>query len=423
MTLRQELRPWSGQPQEVVQVANGLRPIGVWLASLGNNLVRPSFVDPAYRNFVVTRPAGKVWQFVGAGAGVPLLPASVGLPTQTATIILKAYRITAGKRVDWGVADSSDATKRCGGHIPFTDGTVYFDFGGATSGSTRVSVSGLTFSPSDTWAFSVGARGMEIWQNGRLVASNSATPTRSASADNWGLGTHGGTTSSADEQAQWEAAALFDTQLPPSLIAALTRDFYGTILEPQELPMPYTAASGVSGTFSATLNDDTIAASGAAPNNSTGSFSLAGDTLSASGTTTLLASAAFTLAGDTISASGTTTVLSSAAFTLGGDTMSASGAVGNNTNGTAAFTLNGDTISASGTVTVTSSAAFTLDGVTISASGTTTVLSTAAFTLAGITMSAHGSGGTSSFTFPACAIYVGGNIAIGTNGQPVVIIF
>lgn len=215
--------------------------------------------------------------------------------------------------------------------------------------------------------------------------------------------------------------ALIEGALSGGEIVDVSRNFW-RFAAPAIEDIP-DAASGVSGTFSATLNGDTITASGAAPNNSTGSFSLAGDTLSASGTTTILSSAAFTLAGDTISASGTTTVLSSAGLTLGGDTISASGAVGNNTNGTAAFTLNGDTISASGTVTVTSSAAFTLDGVTISASGTTTVLSTAAFTLAGVTMSASGSGGTSSFTFPACAIYVGGNIAIGTNGQPVVIIF
>jgi hypothetical protein len=88
------------------------------------------------------------------------------------------FRNTSG----WGIVDGGTLANRCHAHMPFTDGTVYFDYGGATSGATRVSVAGLTFG-NDVWAFTVGARGMEIWQNGVRKASNTATPTRTNSGN------------------------------------------------------------------------------------------------------------------------------------------------------------------------------------------------------------------------------------------------
>ncbi len=71
------------------------------------------------------------------------------------------------------------AAQRLGVHLPYNDGKVYWDFGGTSEGSTRLSVSGLSFGD-DIWVFTKGPRGMEIWQNGALVGSNSANPTRSA---------------------------------------------------------------------------------------------------------------------------------------------------------------------------------------------------------------------------------------------------
>lgn len=62
-------------------------------------------------------------------------------------------------------------------HVPYSDGVVYWDLGG-TGGANRCSVGGLTFG-ADHFVFTSGTRGMEIWQNGILRASNANNPTRS----------------------------------------------------------------------------------------------------------------------------------------------------------------------------------------------------------------------------------------------------
>lgn len=69
-------------------------------------------------------------------------------------------------------------TGRCGAHVPYNDGTVYFDYGGLSAGTTRLSVAGLSFTNDDIWFFTVGIRGMEIWQNSVKRAGNSSTPSR-----------------------------------------------------------------------------------------------------------------------------------------------------------------------------------------------------------------------------------------------------
>lgn len=155
----------------------------------------------------------------------------------------------------------------------------------------------------------------------------------------------------------------------------------------------------------------------------TAAITLAGDTIAASASPVASSSAAITLAGDTLSAAATPVGDSSAAFTLAGDVIAASGDTGNTISSSAAITLLGDIIAASASLEYPSSAAITLNGDTIAASGTVTILTTAAITLSGVGMSASGTSGDTTFTFPPCAIYLGGNIALGTNGQPIVLIF
>jgi hypothetical protein len=70
-------------------------------------------------------------------------------------------------------------------YLPFQDGNAYWDWGGQTNGVNRVGpVSGLTFGD-DIWVFTTGPRGMEMWQNAILRASNGANPSKSV----WGAGT------------------------------------------------------------------------------------------------------------------------------------------------------------------------------------------------------------------------------------------
>jgi hypothetical protein len=67
---------------------------------------------------------------------------------------------------------------RCGAHVPYSDGTVYWDYGGA-SGSNRLTVSSLTFSTNvEKWIFTAGSQGMTIWRDGLKLASSSTAVTR-----------------------------------------------------------------------------------------------------------------------------------------------------------------------------------------------------------------------------------------------------
>jgi hypothetical protein len=109
--------------------------------------------------------------------------------------------------------DTLTSGNRCQIHCPFSDGNVYFDYGGSTNGATRVQATGLTFGE-DLWCFNVGPRGMEIWQNGILQASNSATPTRGSGS--------GGATGSLGGPANPTFADLQETGLIMSWRRQLT---------------------------------------------------------------------------------------------------------------------------------------------------------------------------------------------------------
>lgn len=116
------------------------------------------------------------------------------LPTSEITIVLWQRKTDTTLRASsaFGVHDISDAT-RCGAHLPYSDGVIYFDFGGQTSGTTRVTASGLSFDTDwHCWVFTIGSRGMEIWRDGAIVGSNTATPTRSSSTNSFTLGRHDG---------------------------------------------------------------------------------------------------------------------------------------------------------------------------------------------------------------------------------------
>jgi hypothetical protein len=81
---------------------------------------------------------------------------------------------------------------RCLVHYPYNGG-LYFDYGNATEGSGRLSVTeGLSFvgGALDVMAFVAGAaRGREIWRNGTLIGRNvAATASTTWGADTYSLG-------------------------------------------------------------------------------------------------------------------------------------------------------------------------------------------------------------------------------------------
>lgn len=105
------------------------------------------------------------------------------VPLDNVSILIHKRKTDGTNRASahFGPYQSSASNQRCGATLPYSDGNIYFDFGGFSNGNTRLTVGGLTFGD-DFWMFTVGPRGMECWQNGYLRGSHGNRGTRSASA-------------------------------------------------------------------------------------------------------------------------------------------------------------------------------------------------------------------------------------------------
>ncbi len=84
-------------------------------------------------------------------------------------------------------ADVAPYSERFWFSAPFSDGTVYFDWGGATEGASRISSAWTADTAWHWWAVTVGGGlGMRIYKDGALFASNAGTPSRDVtSGDAW----------------------------------------------------------------------------------------------------------------------------------------------------------------------------------------------------------------------------------------------
>lgn len=127
-----------------------------------------------------------------------LISSAASLPTSAVTVVVVYRKRDTTNRASSAFGEqSATASARMGVHLPYSDGTVYWDFGGSTGGTSRLSVGGLTIGTSmSVWGFSAGAAGMEIWQNGVLRASQAGHATRTAPANPFVIG--GGNEATAD---------------------------------------------------------------------------------------------------------------------------------------------------------------------------------------------------------------------------------
>lgn len=98
---------------------------------------------------------------------------------ETVCVIRRKLDTTARASTLFGVEGPfQPAGVRCGAHVPYSDGTVYWDYGGA-GGANRLFVSGLTFTTKvEKWTFCAGSRGSSIWRDGIRVANQTTALTR-----------------------------------------------------------------------------------------------------------------------------------------------------------------------------------------------------------------------------------------------------
>ena len=111
---------------------------------------------------------------------------------------------------------------RINASVPYSDGVVYWDWG-TTGTPGRVSKSGLTFGD-DIWAFTNGARGQEIWQNGILVASGADAGDRGSTSNTFALGN--GVSGLTADLAEWDFFYMWGTQIPTAWIQQITERPY-----------------------------------------------------------------------------------------------------------------------------------------------------------------------------------------------------
>ncbi len=185
------VRNWAGrirsprlrrQPQGAVQIdwshpiARGL--IGAWTGSSPNlNLVTGAAIPNTRPNVKPGRNGLEFEALIGANS-IQLLSAGQAPTGQACVTLLYRKRDTTNRTSQ--AFEGAASPGRFQAHLPWSDGVVYFDYGGDT-GASRVSVGGLTFG-NDVWSFNNSPTGLQIWQNGILRASNnSASPTRTSS--------------------------------------------------------------------------------------------------------------------------------------------------------------------------------------------------------------------------------------------------
>ena len=154
---------------------------------------------------------------------VDLLSTGLSLPTGPCTVMVRYRKLDSVNRVSsaFGRRGAPSLTTRLGCLLPYSDGTIYWDYGGATAGTTRLVAAGLTgFTQWSNWAFTVGTRGMEIWRDGLLVASNAANPTRVNDGSPWGLGQND-SPSGASDVTETSLVYLFNRQMSATEIRNL----------------------------------------------------------------------------------------------------------------------------------------------------------------------------------------------------------
>lgn len=111
------------------------------------------------------------------------------VPLNNITILMGYEKTDATARQGGAFgSDSITATRFCNGIPKWTDGRSYWAFGGNTSGTSSIDTTthgdGDVTMGDDNWAFISGDRGMEMWQNGIIVAQNGNSVARTADATN-----------------------------------------------------------------------------------------------------------------------------------------------------------------------------------------------------------------------------------------------
>ena len=136
---------------------------GLWLLRPGarNLITGEAVVLSGSASYTASRQ-GRVGRTVAGTNRLQLAADSTALlPTSGGFSIFLHYRKlgAAAATAGFGVDASADGGRRCGTHFPFSDGTLYWDYGGNTVGASWMTDSRMFYWDS-FWFFSSGEGGM-----------------------------------------------------------------------------------------------------------------------------------------------------------------------------------------------------------------------------------------------------------------------
>jgi hypothetical protein len=247
---------WRQQPQYPVRIATEWAPNAVFALNGAvpvESVNRFSYsASPWTQTF---NAHGRALENVGNSA-ILTTNSDLVLPVGSAcTILLQGYK-TAESAAAPALATATFPGDGYNANIylPYSgDGNVYWRWGpGEVAGTGSLAVGGLSFDPRDLWAFTTGPRGMEVWQNGAIVGSNSGTPSRSSGGIVVSLGIGNGV---GYAQIRLSMLATFNQQMPTAFLRQ--RQYWG-IFQPQRTPRYFIlAASGT--TYNSSVSESATA--------------------------------------------------------------------------------------------------------------------------------------------------------------------
>jgi hypothetical protein len=171
----------------------------------------------------VENTPGKGLKMAGNGDYVFIPLPLPGTGSGTTVLMIRRKTDTTLRNV-FTFGDVAFTLDRLSAHVPFSDGNVYWDFGG-TSAPNRLTLSGLSWATVvEMWAFTAGGKGSTIWKDGQKLASQSTA--LNLAADKGGLNLGAGYDHNSDLQ-EFYFFAVAGEQWSDDLISWWFTDPYG----------------------------------------------------------------------------------------------------------------------------------------------------------------------------------------------------
>jgi len=240
---------------------------------------------------------------------------SIALPTGNVTVAMLVRKLGANRAsYSFGMMNSA-AANYCHALAPWSDGVTYWDWGGTGSGNRVSDAGAASHTGTHLRVYTVGPRGMEIWEDGVRLAVNTGASgaTRTNSNEDWNLGT--GATIAGDTTIT-EMFGVWRRQLSQPEIAELTNDPFVMLRPPVGERFPVTAKRSAPQTMSLTAPVPTFSVTGQRAEDGTVAITAPVPTLAATGYTVNTATAAIDIPVPTLSLTGTVKTMAAVAIDI-----------------------------------------------------------------------------------------------------------